>query len=109
MRWWPRPRTSRRSSGATRAAGFSEETRRRQLSFVTGSSEPAGPGTNAAGPAIFRYKTRSGTVCGHTPGYTQPAAATLDGRRSPTVLINTQIGKTVRPTLLAKVRSVQEN
>ncbi|WP_405483849.1 hypothetical protein [Streptomyces sp. NBC_00009] len=31
---------------------LSEKTRRRQLSFVTGSSGPAGPGTNAAGLAI---------------------------------------------------------
>jgi D-alanyl-D-alanine carboxypeptidase len=56
-----------------------------------GSSDPPGPGTNAAGLAIFRYRTRCGTVWGHTgnfPGYTQFAAASSDGRRSVTVSVN---------------------
>ncbi|MFF2503826.1 serine hydrolase domain-containing protein [Streptomyces sp. NPDC058067] len=91
---------------------LTEPTRRRQLRFVAGSSEPAGPGTNAAGLAIFRYKTRCGTVYGHTgntPGYTQLAAATADGRRSLTFSISTQTSKSDRPALPARVRTVQEN
>ncbi|MEU6486506.1 serine hydrolase domain-containing protein [Streptomyces sp. NPDC046887] len=76
-----------------------------------GASEPAGPGTNAAGLALFRYTTRCGTVYGHTgnfPGYTQFAAATKDGRRSLTFTISTQTNKTLKPELLGKVRAVQE-
>ncbi|MEU6659998.1 serine hydrolase domain-containing protein [Streptomyces sp. NPDC046821] len=91
---------------------LSERTRDQQLRFVPGASEPAGPGTNAAGLAIFRYRTRCGTVYGHTgntPGYTQLAAATADGKRSPTFSISTQTSKDVRPALLARVRAVQEN
>jgi len=68
---------------------------------------PAGPGTNSAGLAIFRYQTRCGTVYGHTgnfPGYVQWAAATADGRRSVTTSLNI-----AAPTgaLLAQLRSVQ--
>ena len=50
---------------------------------------------NSAGLGIFRYRTRCGTVYGHTgsfPGYTQFAAATLDGARSVTVSANAQLG-----------------
>jgi D-alanyl-D-alanine carboxypeptidase len=67
---------------------------RRQLRVVRGASEPPGPGRNAAGLAIFRYRTPCGTVFGHTGntlGYTQFAAATRDGRRSVTVSVNTQL------------------
>ena len=49
---------------------------------------------NSAGLAIFRYRTPCGTIYGHTgnyPGYTQFAAATLDGTRSVTVSITTQV------------------
>ena len=86
---------------------FGEAQRREQLRFVSGSSSPAGPGTNSAGLAIFRYKTRCGTVYGHTgnfPGYVQWAAATADGRRSVTTSLNI-----AAPTgaLLAQLRSVQ--
>ncbi|MET9952456.1 serine hydrolase domain-containing protein [Streptomyces sp. NPDC006339] len=92
---------------------LSEETRRQQRRFIPGAaSEPAGPGTNAGGLAVFRYTTRCGTVYGHTgnfPGYTQLAAATADGRRSLTFSINTQINKSLKPDLLAKVRAVQED
>ena len=52
---------------------FGAATHSQQLRFVPGSSEPPGPGTNAAGLGIFRYRTRCGTVFGHTgnfPGYT---------------------------------------
>jgi D-alanyl-D-alanine carboxypeptidase len=73
---------------------FGQATQRRQLRFVAGHSEPPGPGVNAAGLGIFRYRTDCGTVYGHTgnlPGYTQFAAATLDGRRSVTVSANAQV------------------
>jgi D-alanyl-D-alanine carboxypeptidase len=86
---------------------FGRRTRAQQLRFVRGSSEPRGPGTNSAGLAIFRYRTRCGTVYGHTgntPGYTQFAAATRDGRRSVTVSINEQY----TPALLGKLRRAEE-
>jgi D-alanyl-D-alanine carboxypeptidase len=73
---------------------FSRAVQARQLQFVAGNSEPVGPGANAAGLAIFRYRTRCGTVYGHTgntSGYTQFMAATLDGKRSVTVSISAQI------------------
>ncbi|MFG2903087.1 serine hydrolase domain-containing protein [Streptomyces zaomyceticus] len=94
--------------------GFlSKETRRQQRTFITGAaSEPAGPGVNAGGLAIFRYTTRCGTVYGHTgnfPGYTQLAVGTADGSRSLTFSINTQTSKGLKPELLAEVRAVQEN
>jgi D-alanyl-D-alanine carboxypeptidase len=69
-------------------------TQAKQFSFRKGSSEPPGPGTNAAGLAIFRYKTRCGTVYGHTgntPGYTQFIASTRDGTKSTVVSINSQL------------------
>jgi D-alanyl-D-alanine carboxypeptidase len=86
---------------------FGKAQRREQLRFVRGSSSPAGPGTNSAGLAIFRYKARCGTVYGHTgnfPGYVQWAAATADGRRSVTTSLNI-----AAPTgaLLQQLRSVQ--
>ena len=74
---------------------FGRATQRQQLRFVKGSSDPPGPGQNSAGLAIFSYRTRCGTVYGHTgsfPGYTQFAAATLSGRRSITVSANEQLG-----------------
>jgi D-alanyl-D-alanine carboxypeptidase len=68
---------------------FGPKTRMKQRQVIEGgSSEPPGPGKNAAGLALFRYRTRCGTVWGHTgntPGYTQFAAASGDGRRSVTV------------------------
>ncbi|MGW4726151.1 serine hydrolase domain-containing protein [Streptomyces sp. NPDC004291] len=92
---------------------LSEEVRNQQRRFIPGAaSEPAGPGANAGGLAIFRYTTRCGTVYGHTgnfPGYTQLAVATADGKRSLTFSINTQTSKTLKPELLTKVRAVQED
>jgi D-alanyl-D-alanine carboxypeptidase len=73
---------------------FGRQTQHRQLRFVKGHSDPPGPGVNSAGLAIFRYRTRCGTVYGHTgsfPGYTQFAAATLNGARSVTVSANEQL------------------
>jgi D-alanyl-D-alanine carboxypeptidase len=86
---------------------FGRAQRRQQMRFIAGSSSPAGPGTNAAGLAIFRYQTRCGTVYGHTgnfPGYVQWAAATADGRRSVTTSLNI-----AAPTgaLLHQLRSLQ--
>ncbi|GAA0289154.1 hypothetical protein GCM10010302_29360 [Streptomyces polychromogenes] len=92
---------------------LSEKTRKEQLTFRPGdSSEPAGPGTNAAGLAIYRYTTRCGVLYGHTgnfPGYTQLAATTPDGTRSLTFSINTQTSKDNKPALLARLRTVQED
>jgi hypothetical protein len=73
---------------------FGSKMRSKQRKVIEGgSSEPPGPGKNAAGLALFRYRTRCGTVWGHTgntPGYTQFAAASPDGRRSVTVSVNAQ-------------------
>ncbi|MFD9723216.1 serine hydrolase domain-containing protein [Streptomyces sp. NPDC059072] len=92
---------------------LSEKTRKEQLTFRPGdSSEPAGPGTNAAGLAIFQYTTRCGVLYGHTgnfPGYTQLAATSPDGTRSLTFSINTQTSKGMKPALLARLRTVQED
>ncbi|WP_418960387.1 serine hydrolase domain-containing protein [Streptomyces tritici] len=92
---------------------LSPEVREEQFAFRPGdSSEPAGPGTNAAGLAIFQYTTRCGVLYGHTgntPGYTQLAATTPDGSRSLTFTINTQTSKSIKPALLARLRTVQED
>ena len=86
---------------------FGSAEQRAQMQFVVGSSSPPGPGTNSAGLAIFRYRTRCGTVYGHTgnfPGYTQFAAATRNGKRSVTTSLNIPA-----PTgaLLEQLRAVQ--
>jgi D-alanyl-D-alanine carboxypeptidase len=86
---------------------FGREQQRQQLRFVSGASSPPGPGQNAAGLAIFRYRTRCGTVYGHTgnfPGYTQFAAATADGKRSVTTTLNIEAPK---GALLKRLRSLQ--
>jgi D-alanyl-D-alanine carboxypeptidase len=65
--------------------------------YQAGTSEPPGPGVNAAGLGVFRYQTQCGTVYGHTGntlGYTQFAAATPDGARSVVVSVNAQITPT---------------
>jgi D-alanyl-D-alanine carboxypeptidase len=72
-----------------------------------GESSPPGPGRNSAGLALFRYQTPCGTVYGHTgnfPGYTQFAAATVDGSRAVTTTLNIPApsGK-----LLGQLRQVQ--
>lgn len=81
---------------------FDGEARRRQLRFVSGHSEPPGPGRNSAGLALFRYRTGCGTVFGHTGsilGYTQLIAASRDGRRSLTFSITRQAGDKLIPRL----------
>ncbi|NML51797.1 beta-lactamase family protein [Streptomyces sp. R302] len=88
---------------------LSPGTRHAQRRFVPGESQPAGPGVNAAGLALFRYETRCGTVFGHTgntPGYTQFAAATRDGRRAVTVSVSSQVP--LDPALLARLRATEE-
>lgn len=73
---------------------FSAKVGRSQNDFVHGTSSPPGPGRNDATLAMFRYKTRCGTVYGHTgsyPGYRLFAAASADGRRSVVFSVNSQI------------------
>ncbi len=88
---------------------FPAALQRQQLRFVPGGeSSPPGPGRNAAGLAIFRYRTKCGTVYGHTgnfPGYVQFAAATRDGSRALTTSLNIPA-----PTgrLLARLRAMQQ-
>ena len=73
-----------------------------------GESSPPGPGDNSAGLAVFRYRTKCGTVYGHTgnfPGYVQFAAATRHGGRAVTTSLNIPA-----PTgaLLAQLRAMQQ-
>jgi D-alanyl-D-alanine carboxypeptidase len=73
---------------------FGATIRRQQLRFRPGNSSPPGPGRNASGLGLFRYRTRCGTVYGHTgsfPGYRLFAAATRNGRRSVVFSANAQI------------------
>ena len=89
---------------------FSRHTQAAQLRFVPGDSGPPGPGTNAAGLAIFRYTTRCGTVYGHTgngPGYTQLAAATPGGADSLAVTATEQLNTRSNPELLAALRNAE--
>ena len=87
---------------------FGAAQQREQFRFVSGGrSSPPGPGRHAAGLALFRYRTRCGTVYGHTgnfPGYVQFAAATANGRRAVTTTLNIPA-----PTgrLLTRLRRVQ--
>ncbi len=87
---------------------FGARLRREQRRFVAGgASSPPGPGANAAGLALFRYRSRCGTVYGHTgnfPGYVQWAAATGDGRRSVTSTLNIPAPS---GALLARLRAMQ--
>jgi D-alanyl-D-alanine carboxypeptidase len=80
-----------------------------QFTFRPGKSEPTGPGTNAAGLGIFRYRTACGTVYGHTGntlGYTQFIASTRDGRRSTVVTVNTQLTPERNPKPFAALRTI---
>ncbi len=85
--------------------------RRAQFTFRVGGSEPPGPGTNAAGLALFRYQTSCGTVYGHTgntDGYTQFVAASADGKRAVTVSINGQITPRRDAATFATLRHIYE-
>jgi D-alanyl-D-alanine carboxypeptidase len=96
------------ASGAT----TNKATAAKQFKFVKGESDPPGPGSNEAGLAIFRYKTRCGTVYGHTGnitgGYTQFVASTRDGSRSATVSINEVITSQVEPKRFPALRKIFE-
>jgi D-alanyl-D-alanine carboxypeptidase len=84
-------------------------TQAEQFRFREGSSEPPGPGTNAAGMAIFRYRTRCGVVFGHTgntAGFTQFVASTRDGQRSVVVSVNAQIIPKYSPLPFAELRKI---
>jgi D-alanyl-D-alanine carboxypeptidase len=86
-------------------------TRAKQFQFVDGTSEPPGPGTNAAGLAIFRYRTSCGTVFGHTGntfGYTQFIAASANGANSVSVTVSEQITPKTHPVLFENLRNVFE-
>lgn len=90
---------------------FSRTVQRQQFRFVRGASGPPGPGQNFAGGAIFRYRTRCGTVYGHTGntlGYTQFMASTLDGRRSVVVSLNGQINEISAQPMLAAFRRLRQ-
>ncbi|MFC8427679.1 serine hydrolase domain-containing protein [Streptomyces sp. NPDC057253] len=84
-----------------------------QRRWIEGAaSEPAGPGRNSAGLAVFRYQTRCGVVLGHTGntlGYTQLIAATPDGRRSLTFSVTSQITQSTDAERLERMRALQEN
>jgi D-alanyl-D-alanine carboxypeptidase len=84
-------------------------TRRAQLATRPGSSEPPGPGVNRAGLSIFEYRTRCGTVYGHTGntlGYTHFMAATRDGQRSVSVSVNAQITPSTAAATFPSLRRV---
>jgi len=81
---------------------FGDEVRGEQHVFVKGTSEPTGPGDNAAGLALFRYRTDCGTMYGHTGsilGYTQLIAASADGTTSVTFTVSGQVPKALVPRL----------
>lgn len=83
---------------------FSRPAQAAQLRFVPGSSQPAGPGVNASGLGVFRYRARCGTMYGHTGnflGYTQLAAASRGGANSVTVTATEQLTRKTHPRVLA--------
>jgi len=93
------PRDMTRFIRAWAAGEFlSRKARRAQLRFIPGDGEPPGPGENAVGLAIFRYRTGCGRVVfghsGNTPGYTNWVGATKNGRRSVAVTATTQLTPT---------------
>lgn len=87
---------------------FGGAMKQQQRQFLAGDeSSPPGPGANAAGLGLFRYRSRCGTVYGHTgnfPGYVQWAGATADGRRSVTSTLNIPAPS---GALLARLRAMQ--
>jgi D-alanyl-D-alanine carboxypeptidase len=89
---------------------FGRDVQRAQFDWTPGGhSEPPGPGDNAAGLAVFRYRTGCGTVYGHTgniAGYTQFIAASADGRRSAVVSINRQATPQTAPVVFRRLREV---
>ena len=90
-------------------ATINGRTRARQFQFRPGDSEPPGPGTNAVGLGVFRYRTPCGTVYGHTgntSGYTAFIAANRNGTRSTSVSINAQITPKTNPQLFDDLRTI---
>ncbi len=90
---------------------FGPATTAQQRQWLPGESQPAGPGRNSAGLALFRYQTRCGTVYGHTgsfPGYRQLAVASADGSRSVVFTVNAQIvpGRD-NDAMAARIRAAQ--
>jgi D-alanyl-D-alanine carboxypeptidase len=86
-------------------------TRAKQFHFVKGNSEPPGPGTNAAGMAIFRYRAGCGTVYGHTGntlGFTQFIAASANGRNSVSISVSGQITPKANPGLFPELHRIFE-
>ena len=82
----------------------------RPAAVRAGRLAAAGAGANAAGLAVFRYRTRCGTVYGHTgnfPGYTQFAAARLGGADSAVVTATEQVGPRGQPRVLAALRQAE--
>jgi D-alanyl-D-alanine carboxypeptidase len=104
---------NRFARGYVGARLFSRQAQSAQFRFVSGQSDPVGPGTNAAGLAIFRYRTRCGTVYGHTGntlGYTQFFGASRDGSRSVTASFSaqiTQVSKGAKAAAFRRLRSIE--
>lgn len=97
--------------GYVKGATTNAATRAKQFHFVKGQSEPEGPGTNAAGMAIFRYRTGCGTVYGHTGntlGFTQFIAASGNGRNSVSISVSTQITPKANPALFPELHHIFE-
>jgi D-alanyl-D-alanine carboxypeptidase len=66
--------------------------RRMTTHLVAGGGQPLGPGRNRSGLGIFAWRTRCGTLFGHTgnfPGYQLLSGATPNGRAAIVVLANT--------------------
>jgi D-alanyl-D-alanine carboxypeptidase len=90
-------------------ATVNPRTQARQFRFVDGSSEPPGPGINAAGLGVFRYRTSCGTVFGHTgntSGYTEFIAANRNGTRSTSVSVNAQISPKTNAQLFPALQAI---
>jgi D-alanyl-D-alanine carboxypeptidase len=101
---------SRFIRGYAGARLFSRAVQKQQLRFIAGNSEPVGPGSNSAGLGIFRYRTRCGTVYGHTgntAGYTQFMASTLNGQRSVTASVSGQITNRMSGARLAAFKRLR--
>jgi D-alanyl-D-alanine carboxypeptidase len=97
--------------GYVKGSTTNAETRAKQFHFVEGKSEPPGPGTNAAGMAIFRYHTACGTVFGHTGntlGYTQFIAASANGQNSVSITVGTQISPKTNANLFPQLLHIFE-
>ena len=76
-----------------------------------GQLRPGGAGRQRQLPsAIFRYRTRCGTVYGHTEnflGYTQLAAASRGGAHPVSVTATEQLNLRVHPRVLAALRHAE--